>query len=81
MIAIATITSTTSAARAYSRYLSAFMHDIRGCREAGVGPQPGTDLERAMGIEPTPEAWEAAVLPLNYARGSADSTIVSPFLP
>jgi hypothetical protein len=22
-----------------------------------------------MGIEPTPEAWEAAVLPLNYARG------------
>ena len=32
-------------------------------------------LERAMGIEPTPEAWEAAVLPLNYARVSADSTI------
>jgi hypothetical protein len=26
------------------------------------------ELERAMGIEPTPEAWEAAVLPLNYAR-------------
>src|SRR5262245_25122041 len=25
-------------------------------------------MERAMGIEPTPEAWEAAVLPLNYAR-------------
>jgi hypothetical protein len=25
-------------------------------------------VERAMGIEPTPEAWEAAVLPLNYAR-------------
>jgi hypothetical protein len=21
-----------------------------------------------MGIEPTPEAWEAAVLPLNYTR-------------
>jgi hypothetical protein len=30
-----------------------------------------------MGIEPTPEAWEAAVLPLNYARLSADSTIDS----
>ena len=25
-------------------------------------------LERAMGIEPTYAAWEAAVLPLNYAR-------------
>ena len=25
-------------------------------------------LERVMGIEPTPEAWEAAVLPLNYTR-------------
>ena len=25
-------------------------------------------LERAMGIEPTSEAWEAPVLPLNYAR-------------
>jgi hypothetical protein len=25
-------------------------------------------LERAMGIEPTLVAWEATVLPLNYAR-------------
>jgi hypothetical protein len=25
-------------------------------------------LERVMGIEPTLEAWEAAVLPLNYTR-------------
>ena len=25
-------------------------------------------LERVTGIEPVPEAWEAAVLPLNYAR-------------
>ena len=24
--------------------------------------------ERVMGIEPTLEAWEAAVLPLNYTR-------------
>ena len=27
-------------------------------------------LERVMGIEPTFEAWEAPVLPLNYTRGS-----------
>src|SRR6516164_3412371 len=27
------------------------------------------ELERAKGIEPSYAAWEAAVLPLNYARG------------
>lgn len=27
------------------------------------------NLERAKGIEPSYAAWEAAVLPLNYARG------------
>jgi hypothetical protein len=26
------------------------------------------NLERTMGIEPTYEAWEASILPLNYAR-------------
>jgi hypothetical protein len=26
------------------------------------------NLERAKGIEPSYAAWEAAVLPLNYAR-------------
>jgi hypothetical protein len=30
------------------------------------------DLERAKGIEPSYAAWEAAVLPLNYARESPD---------
>jgi hypothetical protein len=25
-------------------------------------------MERAMGIEPTSAAWEAAILPLNHAR-------------
>ena len=25
-------------------------------------------MERVMGIEPTPSAWEAEVLPLNYTR-------------
>jgi hypothetical protein len=34
-------------------------------------------LERAMGIEPTSKAWEAFVLPLNYARASAHFTLVS----
>ena len=29
-------------------------------------------LERVKGIEPSYEAWEAAVLPLNYIRSIAD---------
>ena len=29
-----------------------------------------------MGIEPTLEAWEAAVLPLNHTRGSRNDTVV-----
>jgi hypothetical protein len=29
---------------------------------------PKVSLERAKGIEPSYAAWEAAVLPLNYAR-------------
>src|ERR1700760_1966362 len=33
-------------------------------------------LERAKGIEPSYAAWEAAVLPLNYAR-KLDSTIAN----
>ncbi len=28
-------------------------------------------LERVMGIEPTPSAWKAEVLPLNYTRGTS----------
>ena len=28
-------------------------------------------LERVMGIEPTPSAWKAEVLPLNYTRSSS----------
>ncbi len=25
-------------------------------------------MERAMGVEPTSKAWEAFILPMNYAR-------------
>ena len=35
-----------------------------GMRERGAHRK----MERVMGIEPTLEAWEAAVLPLNYTR-------------
>jgi hypothetical protein len=33
------------------------------------------ELERVMGIEPTPSAWEAEVLPLNYTRFSVGYAI------
>ena len=29
---------------------------------------PAFNMERVMGIEPTPSAWKAEVLPLNYTR-------------
>jgi hypothetical protein len=35
-------------------------------------------LERAKGIEPSYAAWEAAVLPLNYARGAKLFSITGP---
>jgi hypothetical protein len=31
-------------------------------------PRGSLLLERVMGIEPTPSAWKAGVLPLNYTR-------------
>ena len=32
-------------------------------------------MERVMGIEPTPSAWEAEVLPLNYTRVRASAVL------
>ena len=39
--------------------------------EMQISPMESTffrDVERVKGIEPSYEAWEAAVLPLNYTR-------------
>ena len=36
-------------------------------------------MERATGIEPALEAWEAPVLPLNYARSVLHYTAPLPF--
>jgi hypothetical protein len=41
------------------------------CRNAALS-RPIVLLERAKGIEPSYAAWEAAVLPLNYARDLKD---------
>jgi hypothetical protein len=40
---------------------------LRSCRKIHFFVVVGW-LERAKGIEPSYAAWEAAVLPLNYAR-------------
>jgi hypothetical protein len=42
--------------------------------------EPEVTLERAKGIEPSYAAWEAAVLPLNYAR-KAQRPYLCSFLP
>jgi hypothetical protein len=48
---------------------------------AGVGPQWLEVVERAMGIEPTAQAWEAWVLPLYDARLWTKSKRVAPGSP
>jgi hypothetical protein len=37
-------------------------------KSRGIDTQGKKAMERAKGIEPSYAAWEAAVLPLNYAR-------------
>ena len=51
----------------FSRFGPVAMHQSGG--DALVVGAERRALERAKGIEPSYEAWEAAVLPLNYARG------------
>ena len=41
---------------------------MRASANAKKSPGKPGDLERAKGIEPSYSAWEADVLPLNYAR-------------
>ena len=49
-------------------------HEESGDELSAVPPDRGGLLERVKGIEPSYEAWEAAVLPLNYTRSGADSS-------
>ena len=35
-------------------------------------------MERVMGVEPTSEAWEAPVLPMNYTRERGKSSTCTP---
>ena len=63
----------------------AYKPHIRRCKRyfAGIAARAGSwhnktarrsarrEVERATGIEPASEAWEASVLPMNYARNSS----------
>jgi hypothetical protein len=40
----------------------------RSLISAGLELDALEPMERVMGIEPTPSAWKAEVLPLNYTR-------------
>ena len=48
-------------------------NDLRRSMDSGGSPWK-VEVERVKGIEPSYEAWEAAVLPLNYTRSGADSS-------
>jgi hypothetical protein len=39
-----------------------------GVRKVDLGAATKRSQERVKGIEPSPKAWEAFVLPLNYTR-------------
>ncbi len=52
---------------------------------APAGPYPpknkGHALVRVKGIEPSPQAWEARILPLNYTRSELWGTFIAKILP
>ena len=62
------------AARAFPRrWTSSKGNALLDQRHRSLSERPAlavdlSEVERVMGIEPTLEAWEAAVLPLNYTR-------------
>ena len=58
---------------AYSQVQAILRGNCRSRREVAQQNRPalGQAVERATGIEPASEAWEASILPMNYARNSS----------
>ena len=57
-------------ARALSRLGNTYrLYPASRCVRCGDDMACVAGMERVKGIEPSYEAWEAAVLPLNYTRG------------
>jgi hypothetical protein len=65
-----------------TRELSEYMILVNSLeKEPGTGPWRArtisrNDMERAMGIEPTSEAWEASILPLYDARSLGLNAVI-----
>ena len=55
-------------------YASLNMNHKRYKKKNPIVKTMGNVLERATGIEPAHSAWEADVLPLNYARENQNSS-------
>ena len=55
-------------------YASLKMKHKRYKKKKTIAKTMGNILERATGIEPAHSAWEADVLPLNYARENQNSS-------
>src|ERR1700740_3264117 len=69
----------------YREYCAAGLTNIRSYMYRSVDTKLGqpcerlrVSLEREKGIEPSPQAWEARVLPLNYSRSEFSRHRVAP---
>ena len=51
----------------YRRYASQIPKGIYCIEKASLETREAFFMEQAMGVEPTSEAWEASILPINYA--------------
>ena len=49
-------------------HIFGFCAIVGTAKRAVIFDGPAVSMERAMGIEPTSRAWEARILPMNYAR-------------
>ena len=49
----------------------------RRCTHGTYDPEHLIRVERVKGIEPSPRAWEARVLPLNYTRAGGFAPCLS----
>lgn len=54
--------------------------NLKRLPESGILAAVVFHMERASGIEPPSKAWEASILPMNYARVIADLIILPLFV-
>ncbi len=53
-----------------------FFHDKHSCAGGvcmNIGDSGSARLERVKGIEPSSQAWEARILPLNHTRATTNT--------